>query len=60
MQYLIGMEGYQDKEPFDPSMMVHFRKWIDEEMLSEINERIHEQQRKKQREIINRRDLRAC
>lgn len=49
MQYLIGMEGYEDKEPFDPSMMVHFRKRIDEEMLSEINERIHERLRKKKR-----------
>ena len=26
LQYFIGMEGYEDKEPFDASMMVHFRK----------------------------------
>jgi transposase, IS5 family len=23
MQYMIGMEGYQDEEPFDPSMAGH-------------------------------------
>ena len=54
MQYLIGMEGYQDKGPFDPSMLVHFRKRINEEMLREINERIHEQQRKKKRKLKKR------
>lgn len=40
LQYLIGMEGYQDEAPFDPSMMVHFRKRISGEMLKEINERM--------------------
>jgi len=40
LQYLIGMEGYQDEAPFDPSMMVHFRKRISGEMLKGINERI--------------------
>ena len=47
LQYLIGMEGYRDEAPFDASMMVHFRKRITPEMLSEINERIHEEQVKK-------------
>lgn len=42
LQYFIGMEGYRDEEPFDSSMMVHFRKRITLEMLTEINERIHE------------------
>ncbi len=41
------MEGCQDKEPSDPSMMVHFRKRNNEEMLSEINKRIQEKLRKK-------------
>jgi hypothetical protein len=49
MQYLIGRESYSNEEPFDPSMMVHFRKRIDEKMLAEINERIHERIRKKKR-----------
>lgn len=42
LQYLVGIETYQNKAPFDPSMMVHFRKRITEEMLREINEKIHE------------------
>ena len=47
LQYLVGMEGYKDEELFDPSMMVHFRKRITPEMLTEINERIHTEQVKK-------------
>jgi transposase, IS5 family len=47
LQYLIGMEGYKDKEFFDPLMMVYFRKRIIPEMIGEINERIHCEQVKK-------------
>ncbi len=47
MQYLIGRESYSVEEPFDASMMVHFRSRIDDKMLREINERIHERIRKK-------------
>ena len=49
LQYLIGLEGYQDEESFDSTLMVHFRKRITAEMLNEINERIHEEQVKKTR-----------
>lgn len=54
LQYLIGMEGYRDEEPFDPSMMVHFRKRITLEMLGDINEVIHEEQVKKNRKKIRK------
>ena len=54
LQYFIGMEGYRDEEPFDPSMMVHFRKRISLEMLTEINERIHEEQVKKNKKKIRK------
>ena len=47
LQYFVGMEGYKDEELFDPSMMVHFRKRITVEMLTEINERIHSERVKK-------------
>ena len=47
LQYLIGMGSYRDEEPFDPTLMVYFRKRITAEMLTEINERIHEMQIKK-------------
>lgn len=38
LQYFIGLSEYQGDAPFDPSMMVHFRKRINLEMLTEINE----------------------
>lgn len=42
MQYFLGFAGYSNKAPFDPSMMVHFRKRFSEEDLRRINERIAE------------------
>ena len=52
LQYLVGMEGYTDEHLFDPSMMVHFRRRITPEMLSQINERIHAEQVKKNEKRI--------
>lgn len=40
LQYFIGLEEYQEEAPFDPSMMVHFRKRINLGMLAEINDLI--------------------
>ena len=51
LQYLVGMEGYKDKEPFEASMMVYFRKRISMEMLEEVNRKIHERMVKKKRKI---------
>lgn len=51
LQYLVGMESYRNEEPFDSTMMVHFRKRISAEMLGEINERIHEEQVKKNEKL---------
>ena len=42
MQFLLGFHGYSSKPPFDPSMMVHFRKRFSEEELKRINELIAE------------------
>jgi transposase, IS5 family len=42
MQYFLGFAGYSSKPPFDPSMMVHFRKRFSEEDLKRINELIAE------------------
>jgi hypothetical protein len=42
MQYFLGFAGYSSKAPFDPSMMVHFRKRFTEEDLKRINELIAE------------------
>lgn len=40
LQYFIGLREYQDKPPFDPSLMVYFRKRFDAETLKAINEEI--------------------
>jgi len=40
LQYFCGMAGYEDKLPFDPSLMVYFRKRLTPEILGEINEMI--------------------
>jgi hypothetical protein len=33
LQYFIGLERYQIEPPFDPSLMVHFRKRLDKETM---------------------------
>ena len=38
LQFFLGFESYYDEEPFDPSLMVHFRKRLAEKMVSEMNE----------------------
>ena len=40
LQYFLGLMEYQDTPPFDHSMMTHFRKRFDEDMLNSINESI--------------------
>ena len=40
LQYFIGQKSYQNEAPFDPSMMVHFRKRISPALLKKINRRI--------------------
>jgi hypothetical protein len=37
LQYFIGITEYKDEVPFDPSMMVHFRKRLSREIVSKIN-----------------------
>jgi len=46
LQYFIGYGSYRDELPFDPSMMVHFRKRFNLKSLSEINEMIIKGQKK--------------
>jgi hypothetical protein len=46
LQFFIGLERYEDsKDPFDPSLMVHFRKRLDKEIMIGINEMICQQTR---------------
>lgn len=45
-QFFIGLEHYQDdRPPFDPSLMVHFRKRLDKETMMAINEMICQQEK---------------
>ncbi len=39
-QYFIGLPGLQNELPFVPSLLVEFRKRLDEEVMTEINEMI--------------------
>jgi transposase len=40
LQFFIGLGGYQYAAPFDPSMMVYFRKRLPESVVNDCNERI--------------------
>jgi len=40
LQYFCGFSEYKDELPFDPSLMVYFRKRLTAEILGEINELI--------------------
>ena len=37
LQYFIGLPGYQDEPPFDPSTLVLFRKRLDADAIMEAN-----------------------
>lgn len=38
MQFFIGLQEFIDEDPFDPSMMVFFRKRLNAQMVGEIND----------------------
>ena len=40
LQFFCGLPGYEDKPPFDASLMVHFRKRLTAQLLQKINEDI--------------------
>lgn len=40
LQYFLGLSEYSDKAPFEASMMVHFRKRLNLEIIGRINERV--------------------
>ncbi|GAB4373195.1 MAG: IS5-like element ISLca3 family transposase [Elainellaceae cyanobacterium] len=43
LQYFLGLSEYSDKAPFDASMLVHFRKRVNRELIGQINEAIVKQ-----------------
>lgn len=46
MQYFLGFESFIQEIPFDPSMMVHFRKRFGMEFIEEINQLLIQKGRK--------------
>ena len=40
LQYFIGMSAYSNEAPFEPSMLVHFRKRIDKNLLNQVNKKM--------------------
>jgi len=40
LQFFIGLEAFQYSAPFDPSMLVYFRKRLPESIVNDCNERI--------------------
>ncbi len=50
LQYFLGMPDYSNKEPFDPSMLVHFRERIDMDLVNKINQKMVKNLREKTEE----------
>jgi hypothetical protein len=40
LQHFIGLSAYQNEAPFDPSMLVHFRQRISEELVNLLNKKM--------------------
>ena len=57
LQYFCGYPGYDDEKlPFDPSLMVYFRKRLTPEVLGEINEMIVRDAKERQAKEAKTRD----
>ena len=57
LQYFCGYPGYDDEKlPFDPSLMVYFRKRLTPEILGEINEMIVRDAKERQSKETKSRD----
>ncbi|MCH7411694.1 transposase [Belliella sp. DSM 111904] len=41
LQYFLGYSSYTKEAPFDPSLFVDIRKRLSEELIAEMNEKIH-------------------
>merc|ERR1712054_110506 len=49
LQYFIGLNCYQQEPPLESSMLVHFRKRIDGELINKINKKIEFSPKKKKK-----------
>ena len=50
LQYFIGLTSYQQEAPLEASMMVHFRKRIDKNLLDQVNKKMVKNLREKTEE----------
>lgn len=57
LQYFIGLKCYQKEPPVDASMLVHFRKRIDVELVNRINREIVKRGLKNLEESTKKKDL---
>ena len=48
LQYFIGLEKYQIEPPFDPSLLVYFRKRLDQKVMKKINKLICQSEKPKE------------
>lgn len=48
LQYFIGLEKYQIEPPFDPSLLVYFRKRLDQKVMRKINKLICQSEKPKE------------
>ncbi len=57
LQYFIGLQSYQHSPPFDASMLVHFRKRIDGELINKINKEIVKREIDKSAKEVKKKDF---
>ena len=50
LQYFIGLSDYSKEAPFEPSMMVYFRKRIDKNLVNQVNKKMVKNLREKTEE----------
>ena len=57
LQYFIGLNCYQQESPVEASMLVHFRKRIDVDLVNKINKEIVKKEKEKLDKEIKKKDL---
>jgi IS5 family transposase len=50
LQYFIGQEEYSNKEPFEASMLVHFRERIGAQIIDKVNRKMVKNQAEEEKE----------
>lgn len=56
LQYFIGLSEFQQKAPFDSSLMTHFRKHFDASIINQVNEWMVEAQMKEKQDTHHGQD----